>query len=428
MRMQAFGRLMPLEQARGRLWAAVPVVRGTEAVELGAAAGRIGARDERAPGPIPPFPRATWDGYAVRSRATDGATPGDPVRFTLVGDVFAEGRLDRALRASEAVAIATGGAMPHGADSVLIFEHARVREGTVETDGPVPRGEKVARPGSDIRRGQRLTQAGELLGPAAVAALAATGRSRVRVRRRPRVALVPNGNELRLPGERASTGSIFESNNLALGAVAEAAGAEVRRLPPVRDDEAAIEGVLREAARWADVVVATGGSSVGEHDYLPRIFPRLGRLLFHGIAVRPGKPTLAASRASRLFVGMPGHPTSCLLNAYWLLLPALRRSAGLPGTGWADRTVRLEDEVPGHHDGLARVLSLRVEGDRARLTFRDSSAITSLAGANAFAIVPAGQPLPPAGASLLAHCLLPPVVPFAASGEEPSQRSSRAAR
>ena len=411
MKRHLFGKLTPLEEARRRLLAAARPVSSMEWVSLTDAPGRVASVDVRAPRDVPAFPRATWDGYAVRAKETADASARRPAVLRIAGEIFAEGRPGLSLGRGEAVAIATGGALPRGADGVLIFEDAVTRGSRLTVRRPVAVGERVAPAGSDFRRGTRLLRAGAVIDPASAAAVGSTGQAKVRVYRRPIVTLVPNGNELLRPGARPRAGHIYETNNIALGAVVRACGGEVRSLAPVRDDRAAIEQALRAAAAVSDIVIATGGSSVGERDFLPRVFRRLGRVLFHGVAVRPGKPTLAARRGDVLLVGMPGHPTSCLLNAYWLLLPALLRCARRPGPPWVERSVTLAEAIrPGHGD-LATVVPLRLEGDRAWPTFRDSSAITSLTGANAFVILPPGADRPPPGATIRVQQILPPVVP-----------------
>jgi molybdenum cofactor synthesis domain-containing protein len=210
-------------------------------------------------------------------------------------------------------------------------------------------------------------------------------------------------------------GQIFETNNLTLATVVRSAGGEPATHPPVPDDPDAIERAIRTTLATHDLVLVTGGSSVGERDYLPAVFPRVGRLLFHGIAVRPGKPTLAADAHGKLVVGMPGHPTSCLANGYWLLLPILRKLARLPGPGWTDGEVRLDRgyEVPSAD--LSTVVPLRVDSGRATPTFHGSSAISSLEGANAFALLPPRHPPLRRGVRLTAH-FLPSPIAFPSSG------------
>jgi molybdenum cofactor synthesis domain-containing protein len=256
-----------------------------------------------------------------------------------------------------------------------------------------------------------IVKRGEVLTPAAIGGIAASGYDRIEVYARPVVAIIPNGNELLVPGRPWKEGRIYDCNNATLGAVVRAAGGVPRPHTPIPDDPRAIERVLRAAVRRSDLVLVTGGSSVGERDYLPQILPRIGRLLFHGIAVRPGKPTLAAVRDRTPIVGMPGHPTSCLSNAYWLLLPVLRRLARLPGPGWTEEWVRLASRPDRPSPDLATVVPLRLGNGLAYPTFHDAHAITSLAGAGAFAILPPAGPRLRRGSLVQAHRLLPPLAP-----------------
>lgn len=409
MKMRPFGRLITPESARRRLLQAATPVTRVEEMGLASAVGRVTSDTVRATTPVPAFARATWDGYAFPSASTRRATKGRPVELAVVGEIYAEEQRPVPLTGNEAVAIATGGAIPRGADTVAIFEKVRVVGDRLYVDRFVPRGRYVALPGTDLARGTVVVRAGEVLGPAALGGLAAVGRRSVRVYERPRVTIIPNGNELLALGAPPRRGMIHETNNVTLGALAQAAGATVRTLPPVRDDPTKIERAIRRALSWSDLVLVTGGSSVGEHDFLPAIFPQVGRLLFHGISVRPGKPTLAAVEGRRLLVGMPGHPTSCLANGFWLLLPLLRRLGRLPGFGWVDAEVRMAEGYDAPSPGFSTVIPLRVVDGWGYPTFRDSSAITSLAGANGFAIASPGSPALRRGTHVGVHLLLPPV-------------------
>jgi molybdenum cofactor synthesis domain-containing protein len=410
-RMRPFGTLIPWDEAWRRLVSAITPVDRTESVAVPHAGGRVAARSYRARAAVPPFDRATWDGYALRSRDTRSARSGGPVRCSLVGEVFAEGGASRPLARGQAVAIATGGALPPGADAVVAFEEARAEPGSILVDRPVHRGERIARAGEDIPRGGPVVEEGALLTPADLGALAITGTARVAVRARPVVTILPNGNELNPPGAALPPGGIYESNNATLSAVVEACGGIARPLPPVPDDPRRIESAIRKAQRASDLVLVTGGSSVGERDFLPAIFPRLGRLLFHGVAIRPGKPTLAVRTPRGVVVGLPGHPTSCLSNAFWLIVPALRKLAGLPGAAWRPVEVRLASAVSLPTAGFATVVPLAVAGRSARPTYRGSSAIASLGGANAFALWPADRRPPGRGARVTAYLLAPPLGP-----------------
>ncbi len=414
--MRPFGELLPLDEARRRVLDAARSVNAVEPVAVLAAVGRVAARTVRAPRPVPTFARATWDGYALSSSATRGAGPERPAVLRVVGEVYAERRFRGRVGPSEAVAIATGGELPRGADAVVPFERTRLRLNRHEVPVRVDPGDRVARPGDDFPRGARLVEAGARLGPADLGALAAAGIARVGVFRRPVVTIVPNGNELLAPGAALKAGRIYESNNATLAAVVGAEGGIPRARPPVPDDPARIERALRRALATSDLVLATGGSSVGEHDYLPAIFPKLGRLLFHGIAVRPGKPTLAAVTGGKLLLGLPGHPTSCLSNAYWLLLPLLRKLAHRPGPGWVDEPARLATALDAPSHGFASIVPVRLADGWAHPTFRDSSAISSLAGANGFAVRAVSDPALARGATLTVHRLDPALVGDAPPG------------
>jgi molybdopterin molybdotransferase len=411
MEMHAFGRLMPVEVARRRLLAAARPTESVERVPVETAFGRIAAATVRAPFPVPSFPRTTWDGYAVRSVDTEGAARNRPVELTIVGEVFAEQAYAGRLRPGETVAIATGGAIPRGADSVVIFEEVERRDPKIVVRRPVRAGDRISTPGHDFPRGSVLVRRGTELTATALGTLAACGVPTVAVFARPVVAILPNGNELLVPGVRPRPGMIYESNNATISAVVLAAGGIPRPAPPLPDDPVRIEAALRKALRSADLVLATGGSSVGERDHLPRILPRLGKLLFHGVAVRAGKPTLAARVGDRLVVGLPGHPTSCLANMYWLILPAIRRIGRRPGPGWHEGWATLGSDAVAPSPGLATIVPLRFERNRAYTTFRGSSIITSLSGATAFAMLPPGRRVVRAGQRIRVYHLDPPLGP-----------------
>ncbi len=409
MEMHPFGRLLPALVARARLLRSVRPIERSETVAIEDGFDRVAVATIRAPFPVPGFARATWDGYAVRSRETRSATPRAPVRLRLVGEAFAEGGFSGRLGPGEALAIATGAAVPPGADGIVIFEEAGRRVGTVDVSRPVQRGDRIAPAGHDFPRGALLVRSGTVLDAVGVGTLASCGIPRVRVYARPRVAVLPNGNELLVPGERPRRGRIFESNNVTTASVVRAAGGVPRLARPLPDDPAAIEEALRAALASSDAVLATGGSSVGERDHLPRIVRRLGSPLFHGVAVRPGKPTLAARAGAKVIVGLPGHPASCLSNLYWLVLPALRKLARRPGPGWEDRWAVLARAPPGPSRDLTTVVPLALREGRAYPTFRGSSALTSLEGAVAFTLVPpGGRPLR-AGRRIQVSVLDPPL-------------------
>jgi molybdopterin molybdotransferase len=419
MEMHAFGHLTPVEVARRRLLEGTIPVDRVEPVPVEEAFGRVLAADVRAAVSVPAFRRTTWDGYALRSRDTVRATRRRPAELRVVGEVFAEQSFPRTLRAGEAVAIATGGAIPKGADAVVIFEEVRREGDRVRVPRSIPKGDRVSPPGHDFPRGAVLARRGEELTPPALGAIAACGVPTVPVYARPRVAVIPNGNELLSPGDPPRTGRIYESNNATIAAVVLAAGGIPELHAPIRDDPVRIGRAIRAALASADLVLATGGSSVGERDHLPRILPKLGPLLFHGIAVRAGKPTLAARHGRKLVVGLPGHPTSCLANMYWLVLPVLRKLAHRTGPGWTDGWAVLGSDAVAPTPGLSTIVPLRFERGLAFTTFRGSSVITSLSGATAFALLPPGRRVVRRGTRIRVHFLDPPLGFGVPAGAEP---------
>jgi molybdopterin molybdotransferase len=391
MEMRPFGRLLPLEIAIRRVLAAARPVSAHEPVALGESLGRVSSETFRAPFDVPRFSRATWDGYAFRSASSRGATARHPARFRIVGEVFADrGYTDR-LRTDETVAIAAGGRLPPGADTMAIFEEVGRNDGEIHVPRFVRVGERIAQTAADFRRGQHLVRRGDVLDPATVGSLGAAGRSNVHVFARPRVSLLPNGNELILPGDPLRDDQIYETNNLTLGAIVRANGAIPLPRSPLPDDPRQIEEAVRQALTESDLVLLTGGSSVGEHDYAAEVLPRVGRVLFHGIAVRPGKPTIAAVTPSGLVLGMPGHPTSALSNSYWLLSPLLRRLGHLPGPGWVEGACRLAESGDHPSRDLSVVLPLRVVDGWGYPVHHGSHAVTGLRGVNAFTVIPPGS-------------------------------------
>lgn len=409
MEMRPFGKLIPIEAAMRRILSAARPVRRSDSVPLTESLGRVSAETYRAPFAVPPFARATWDGYAFRSASTRGASSRHPARFRIVGEVFADRGYRRPLRTDETVAIAAGGRLPPKADTMAIFEEVGRDGPEITVSRPVRPGNRIANTAADFRRGQVLVRRGEVLDPATVGSLGAAGRSEVRVFDRPRVSILPNGNELVVPGRPLRGDQIYETNNLTLGAIVLASGGVPVPHAPLPDDAGEIETAVRRALTESDLVLLTGGSSVGEHDYAPEVLPRVGRVLFHGIAVRPGKPTIAAVTHGRLVLGMPGHPTSALANSFWLLSPLLRHLGHLPGPGWIEGSCRLGRSGDHPSRDLSVVVALRVVDGWGYPTFHGAHAVTGLRGVNAFAILPPGSSTLRRGQRLAVHYLPEPV-------------------
>ena len=359
-----------------------------ENVPLEVAARRVLAEPARAEIDLPPFASSAMDGYAVRA----GETPG---RLGIQARIAAGKPATAALEPGQAMGIATGGVVPDGADAVIPIEYVVERGNEIEIGSAVESGNNVRPRGGDIRAGEVVVEAGSVLTPARLGALAAAGIPQVRCARRPRAAVLPTGTELRRPGEPLGAGEIYEANGLILSAQLEAAGAVVELMPAVGDDEAAHRGAL-EHALGADVVVTSGGVSVGPHDLVRRVEAELGvEEVFWRVSVKPGKPIAFGVRERTLVFGLPGNPVSALVGFLLFVEPAIRALEGVP-----EPLPRFDH---GRLAGARRRNPERDELVRARLrrsaegplleplSGQESHMIARSAGADALVLVPRGE-------------------------------------
>ena len=356
-----------------------------EAVALEEAAGRVLAEAALAGVDLPPFPSSAMDGYAVRAADVPATLP---VVFRI-----AAGRPSPApLRPGEAMAVATGGVVPGGADAVIPIEYVVEHDNSVEIPQLADVGANVRPRGGDVRAGDLVVEAGSTLGPAQIGALAAVGVAEVRCGRRPRTALLTTGTELRAAGEPLGPGQIYESNGAMLAAALEAGGAAVERLRSVEDDAGAHRAAL-EQALGADVVVTSGGVSVGPHDLVRATARELGvEELFWGVAVKPGKPVSFGVRGETLVFGLPGNPVSSLVAAELFVLPALSalQGASRPGPHWRSGVLAGALQRSPGRDELVRARTLE-DGRLEPVGGQESHMIVRAAGADALVHVPRGD-------------------------------------
>jgi len=388
--MRPFASTISLDEARRRLAAAVRPIGRTEHVDLSAASGRIAAADVVSPLDVPPFARSAMDGYAIVAADAARATRSSPVRLRVVDRIYTGRPSAIAVTAGACAEIATGAPLPAGADAVVMVEDtARAGGDTVDVMTAAAPGQNVGARAGDIGRGDRVVSAGDHLTPAKVGALAAVGVTAVEVFAQPRVAILSTGNEVVEPGRALAPGQIFDVNRFTLGAVVSAHGGVAE---PRRAAEDTVDALLAalDACASADLMVFSGGSSVGERDLVVDAIAERGEMIFHGIAVRPGKPTAFALVRGTPFFGMPGNPTSCLSNAYILLVPFLRAIARLPP--YAPKSVRLPlarriASAAGRH----QFYTVRIEEGKAVPAFKGSGDITSLSRADGYIEIPADQ-------------------------------------
>jgi molybdopterin molybdotransferase len=391
-------RVLVLELARGSSPAPGPASGPAlasphvERVPIAQATGRVLAQELVSDTDLPPFDRVMMDGFAVRAaEAAAGAL------LPLQGQVAAGESAEGPLRPGHALAIMTGAPLPPGADAVVPQEWTGREAGGVRFQRSVTPGQHVAPRAEDLRAGQRVAGPGERVSTLALSLLIAAGAGEVAVRRRPRVALLTTGNELVPPGAPLRRGQIRESNGPALASLLLAAGADVVNLGVARDTRAALDERLA-AASDADIVVLTGGASVGAFDYTAEALRAAGaEERFGKLSVKPGKPTLCYTRGSQLFFGLPGNPVAALMTGRVLVCAAVAVRRGLSPPAWAETQLPLAGPVRrvAERDQL---LPMRVQdGALVFDGWHGSGDLACLARAEGFAFVARGAGSAPAG-------------------------------
>jgi molybdenum cofactor synthesis domain-containing protein len=380
--MRPFKQTISLNEARAIIERSILPITRVERVSLDHASGRVLAETITSNADVPPFARAAMDGFAVRAQDTAGASRTTPRTLRRIEKVFTGQMPAHTVGAGQCIEIATGAPMPAGADAVVIVEETDSDDDLVRVFMPVNTAQNIGRQGSDIQKGQTVMQPGTLLNASRVGSLAALGLTDVSVFDKPRVAILSTGNEIVEPGQPLQPGQIYDINRFTLAAVVNENGGVAI---PYRIAADTIEDLSRSVDECLeqDVLVFSGGSSVGERDLILDVVTAKGEMLFHGIAVKPGKPTAFGRIKDKLVFGMPGYPSSCLSNAHIRLAPALRRIARLPEQ--IVRSLRLPlasrvTSVPGRH----QFYSVRVENGRAVPAFKASGDITSMSKADGY--------------------------------------------
>jgi molybdopterin molybdotransferase len=390
-RMQGFTRYVRLADALKIILSKVGPLE-SEVVPFDRALGRVLAEDVVSDVDVPAFDRSAVDGYAVRAGDTFGSSELKTVNLRFIGSVNIGVASRIQMRKGDAVKIMTGAPLPKGSDAVVMVEHTRAKGSKIAVSAPVTPGKNVSEKGEDIKAGEVVLERGRSLRPQDVGMLASIGKTRVRVSRRPEVAILATGSELRKPGESLGRAEITDINSYSLAAAAEKFGALSHRLGIVLDESEKLERALRKAISY-DMVLASGGSSVGEHDIVPDAVAELGELVFHGVAIRPGGPTAFGVIKNKPIFALPGFPVSCLVAFDMLVGPALRQMQGLPADrGYPQVRARLERKVSstlGRAD-IVRVRLRSKEGallaDPIRVT--GSSVLSSMTKADGFVLVP----------------------------------------
>ncbi len=397
-RMRGFAERADVEEVEGFLASHTHPLEA-EPVEVLACAGRVLAEDVRADVNVPGFARAAMDGYAAKGEETFGASAYDPIGFEVLGEVLPGSSFEGVVGPGQAVRVMTGAPIPEGADAVVMAEVCSEREGRVELVEAVSPGKNVGAVGEDIRAGDLVLETGRRLRPQDAGLLASIGVARPRCVRRPRVQLVVTGDELLPAGSRPQGVRIVDSNSVVLRALVARDGGELLPYEILSDQPEAIREAL--SAQRADVVLVSGGSSVGTEDHAPRLVAELGSLDFHGISMRPSSPAGIGRIRNRFVFLLPGNPVSCLCAYEFFAGPTLR-GLGRRSRAWPHRRVWLPlARKIASAIGRTDYVRVALEGGRVvPVSTSGASILSSTVRAAGCVIVPRGLEGMPEGAEV----------------------------
>jgi molybdopterin molybdotransferase len=330
--MPEFFTVLSPADALAKLWQALPETINHESIAVPEALGRVTAQDVTAPAPLPAFPRATMDGYAVRARDTFGASQSLPAYLNIAGEAPMGRAPGFAVGPGQAALVHTGGMLPEGADAVVILELTQAaRHNEIEVLKAVAPGENALRVGDDIAQGARVVPAGHWLRPQDIGALSALGITQIKVARRPRVALLATGDEVVPPEAQTAPGQVRDVNSYSLASLVALAGGVPLRRGIIPDNFERLRAAAQAALAEAEALILSAGSSVSTRDMTADVISQLGKpgVLVHGVAVKPGKPTILAVAAGKPIFGLPGNPVSAMVIADLFVAPTVYRLQGL---------------------------------------------------------------------------------------------------
>jgi molybdopterin molybdotransferase len=393
--MPEFLKLIPTQQALQILVSHIDVGKNTERVLTIEALGRVTAESITSPIPLPPFPRSTVDGYAVRAADTFGASESLPAYLKVVGEVSMGQTVDFDILHGEAALIHTGGMLPDSCDAVVMIEYTQsVGIETVEILRSVAVGENTIKIGEDVFSGEEVIRSGVRIRPAEIGGMAALGVLEIEVAKKPVVGIISSGDEVVSPENEIQPGQVRDINSYSLSALIDQAGGIPHRYGIFPDDFEKLEAIAKQALEECNMIVITAGSSASARDMTASVINNLGKpgVIVHGVNIKPGKPTILAVCNKKVVIGLPGNPVSALVIAGFYVVPVIELLLGMPEPGLRARiNARLTTNVPslaGREDWVAGHLSVDSGGYRVEPIFSKSNLIFSLVRANCMIRVP----------------------------------------
>jgi putative molybdopterin biosynthesis protein len=409
--MKMFRKLLTFDEAKQVIRKHFePKPLGIEEIPLLEAYNRVLAEDITATLDIPPFNRSTVDGYAVKAEDTFGADENKPIKLRVCGTINVGEPPEITVERGTAAEIMTGAPTPRGADAVIMAEHTERKNNEIYVYSAVAKDENIMKAGADIRKGETVLKKGQLLGSREIGVLAALGLAKVKVYAVPHVAVLSTGAEVTEPGENLTLGKIYDINAYSLSVAVLESGGKPVYLGVFPDDMAELQKALRRALVSADMVVTSGGVSVGPKDVIPKTLDSLGELgvIVCGIATKPGKPTTVALIDGKLVFSLPGHPTSALLIFHLLVRPIIERLAGRKAEkALIVKAFAAMRMFPAR--GRRTFVMVRLKEDESKRLIAEpvpvglSGAITTLAKADGFVEIPENQQFIDVGEEITVH-------------------------
>ncbi|MHA1777901.1 MAG: molybdenum cofactor synthesis domain-containing protein [Promethearchaeota archaeon] len=385
--MRPLKSLISLEQAHEILFNNLKICEETERIPLLELSNRVSAEEIKAEFNVPPFRRAAMDGYAVKASSTFQATDSNPIYLECIEEIHAGDVPTKSIDETQCMEIATGAMLPDSADCVVPVEYTNREKNKIEILKGFAPHSNVSQEGVDIHRGEIVIPQEVVFTPARIGVLAALNRKDALVYRKVKVAVIPTGREIAPLGSELKPGQVYDINTYTLTTLIAQHGGEPVVYDLVEDSFEALESVILDAVTKTDIVVIGGGSSVGERDINVDIIEKHGTVLFHGIQIRPGKPTLCGKIQDIMILNLPGYPTSCLTNGYINLLPVLRKMSHLPPVTKRKIQVKLAKKIVSRL-GRHQIFTVMVNDEYAFPAYKESGAITSMALADGYIEIP----------------------------------------